>query len=186
MLLKRRVLIGNIAVALMVALVPVYVLLFYRADIHILEGLQREHTDYYVFMIVMGFASCAFFINLLREITKDLADILGDKKIDANTYPIKYGVPSTKILISILAAAYISFLFFLYSELNELLLNRFDHQLAFNKYLNVVYFVLVVFVANFMFAVILTIFSKSTKLYKLSSNFYKLAMLAGVSLIFFL
>ena len=186
MLLKRRALIGNLAVAFLVALVPLYALLFYTADVHLIEGLEKEHKDYYVFIIVMGFAGCAFFINLLREITKDLADIIGDKKIDANTYPIKYGVLSTKVLIAIVAAVYIVFLIYLYLKLDHLLFSNAEALLGINASFPIVVGVLSAFVLTFLVGVLVTVFSKSTKSYKLGSNLYKIAMLAGVSLIFFL
>ena len=62
----------------------------------------------------------AFLINLIREILKDVEDFEGDKQNDLSTFPIKYGLPSTKtvllvfVFILILATTY-PFIFKLYT-----------------------------------------------------------------------
>lgn len=44
----------------------------------------------------------AFLINLIREIVKDMEDVLGDEKENVLTFPLRYGLKKTKIIISIL------------------------------------------------------------------------------------
>ena len=41
----------------------------------------------------------AFLINLIRELVKDIQDIEGDKKVNLRTWPVRFGIKSTKQLI---------------------------------------------------------------------------------------
>ena len=52
----------------------------------------QVHPSYYFF---------AFFFHLGREILKDIQDIEGDTRAGAITFPIKYGVQKSLILIMI-------------------------------------------------------------------------------------
>ena len=47
-------------------------------------------------------AFLAFGFTLIREIIKDMQDIEGDRSAGANTFPLKYGLDSSKRLVSIL------------------------------------------------------------------------------------
>lgn len=47
-------------------------------------------------------AFLAFGFTLIREIIKDMQDIEGDRAAGANTFPLKYGLDSSKHLVSIL------------------------------------------------------------------------------------
>ena len=51
---------------------------------------------------VYGFAIFAFLLNLIREIQKDLADIVGDKDDGRISIPIKYGEQLSKVLVLLL------------------------------------------------------------------------------------
>lgn len=51
----------------------------------------------------------AFLINLIREIVKDMEDVEGDRKADAITFPIKFGVQKTKFLILGIAISLVIF-----------------------------------------------------------------------------
>ncbi|GAB6282749.1 MAG: geranylgeranylglycerol-phosphate geranylgeranyltransferase [Ignavibacterium sp.] len=44
----------------------------------------------------------ALLINLIREIVKDMEDVLGDEKENVLTFPLRYGLKKTKIIVSIL------------------------------------------------------------------------------------
>ncbi len=45
----------------------------------------------------------AFLINFIREIVKDIEDVLGDEKENVYTFPLKYGFKKTKMIILILS-----------------------------------------------------------------------------------
>ncbi len=42
----------------------------------------------------------AFLVTIIREIVKDIEDIEGDKKYNINTFPIKFGIKQSKLLIT--------------------------------------------------------------------------------------
>lgn len=47
-----------------------------------------------VLLIYIGFA---FLTSLLRELVKDIEDVDGDRRYGCNTFPVRYGIKSTKI-----------------------------------------------------------------------------------------
>ena len=69
-----------------------------------------EELGYSIFNIpaywTIGLASALFLLTLVREVTKDVIDIRGDRTVGANTIPIALGVKNTK---SILITIYVVF-----------------------------------------------------------------------------
>lgn len=84
--LKRLPLVGNITVAVLSGLA-----------IWVVGLLFHEHRN-----VVITYAVFAFIISLIREIIKDMEDMRGDKNYGCLTFPIKYGIRTTKKLIYIL------------------------------------------------------------------------------------
>lgn len=86
--LKQTLLIGNIVISVMVAMSILIVGLF-----ELLPAItpQNQPTQLVFFKILLDYAIFAFFINLIREIAKDLEDIDGDYKVGMNTLPIAIG-----------------------------------------------------------------------------------------------
>ncbi len=86
--LKSILLIGNIAVSFLVAFSLIIVGLF-----DLFPAINFVNQDYqsFVFKIVLNYALFAFYLNLMREIVKDIEDIDGDKKGEINTLPIAIG-----------------------------------------------------------------------------------------------
>lgn len=83
--LKKIPLIGNFVIAILTALA----FIFGGTVVHNINN-------------VIIPALFAFLINLIREIVKDMEDVLGDEKQNVLTFPLRYGVKKTKIIISIL------------------------------------------------------------------------------------
>lgn len=91
--LKKYILIGNILISVLVAsniLVLLYLIQF------------STHTSYGVELLVK-FSFFSFFINLVREIIKDIEDIKGDYNTGMKTTPILLGIDRTKKLIYIVS-----------------------------------------------------------------------------------
>lgn len=88
---KRRLLTGNIIIALLSSLSVLIVALF-------------EPHFYPNIIFVLIYAAFAFIISLIREIIKDAEDIEGDERSQCKTFPIRFGIPKTKILLNILIA----------------------------------------------------------------------------------
>jgi geranylgeranylglycerol-phosphate geranylgeranyltransferase len=80
--LKRTVLWGNVAVSLTTAAAFVY------------GGLAVNRPQETIIP-----AAFAFFFHFGREIIKDMEDIQGDSRYHAKTFPIKFGIPPSIILV---------------------------------------------------------------------------------------
>ena len=113
---KRKLLIGNILIALLTALVVVLPSIFI---LHILPGKGSElwlevgykiNISPAIFLSVL-LAVFAFISNFTREIVKDYHDVDGDKKMACETIPIVTGDKFTRFIIGVLI--FIQLLFFL-------------------------------------------------------------------------
>ena len=89
---KQSLLVGNIIVSLLVALSVIIVGIF---DLYPMA--TPENKDYLsiFFEIILDFAFIAFWLNLIREIIKDIEDYPGDLKQGMNTLPIVLGIETT-------------------------------------------------------------------------------------------
>lgn len=89
--LKREPFIGNLTVAFLTAL-SVYLIAFYY---------QKNE------LFVLTYSIFAFFLNLIREIIKDIEDRPGDRKHGCRTLPIVIGFRKTKQVIFAIAIAFV-------------------------------------------------------------------------------
>lgn len=115
---KRQVLLGNIIVAVLVAMVPLIILVFE------LPLILKKYQYYFIagptdvnllIAWVVGYAVFAFLLTLLREIVKDLEDFEGDFAFGRQTIPIAWGVDVAKRIIyvaSIITLALIAFVLY--------------------------------------------------------------------------
>jgi len=169
-LLKKKLLLGNLVVSLVVFLSLVIVPLF---DIVPATNAYNSEQQYEAFYAVFVLACFAFLLTFLREIVKDAEDIKGDRKIQANTFPLRYGLKKTNQLLLILS--FVSIIFVTY----------FAYNLIETKYFGGIYLiVLVVFpLLYFMNGIRL---AKSKKDYHQSSGLLKVIILFGILVQFFL
>jgi geranylgeranylglycerol-phosphate geranylgeranyltransferase len=79
--LKRTVLAGNLVIGLMTGMAFIY-------GGAVVGNMERAVVP----------AVFAFLVNLARELIKDIEDVEGDRKEDAVTLPVKYGVKPTLVL----------------------------------------------------------------------------------------
>ena len=87
--LTSMLLVGNILVSLLVAMSLIVLILF---DIFpAITTTDEMAAQVRASQIVLGYATFAFYINLIRELVKDLEDIDGDKNGNRNTLPIAIG-----------------------------------------------------------------------------------------------
>lgn len=93
--LKKIILVGNITVAALAGLAFIY------------GGVVTNNPKAAVIP-----AFFAFFINLIREIVKDIQDIDGDKKQNIITFPVRYGIQPAKKSAAILIIILIAFTFY--------------------------------------------------------------------------
>jgi geranylgeranylglycerol-phosphate geranylgeranyltransferase len=150
---KKIPLIGNIIVAFLTGLVFIF------------GGVVVENP---IAAIVP--AIFAFLINLIREIVKDMEDVEGDSKADLVTFPIKFGIQKSKILILIIAVILI--LFTLYPFFTQLY--------------KIQYFIAMMVIVNPIIAYSVKILfeNSSQKYLKKISNLLKLSMVFGLIAIY--
>jgi 4-hydroxybenzoate polyprenyltransferase len=112
---KKELFIGNIIIAFLAALVPLLVGIYeipllakqYGTEVaaYFSEFLPGEDPSSYfkiMFYFILGYSTFAFVLNLIREIQKDMADVKGDSRINANTIPLAYGIKNAKKITAVL------------------------------------------------------------------------------------
>jgi 4-hydroxybenzoate polyprenyltransferase len=125
--MKRRFLIGNVIIGILSAVVPLLVGYF---EIPLLEakygsGISSVYPNHAsvpeastaLYQLEFGtllwfmwvYAAFAFFATLVREIQKDMADIIGDEKVGCTTIPIVWGMKRTKRIVMFLIISIIVF-----------------------------------------------------------------------------
>jgi 4-hydroxybenzoate polyprenyltransferase len=179
---KRKFLIGNIVVALLTSIVPIYVYLYLHfSTFDLTDSNIYRHTDSH-FLLILTYAGFAFFFNLIREIIKDMADVKGDLLLKSQTLPIRFGFAKAKIVVSILFIITLIPIWF-YSIMYLLfggLVPDFSASLE-------IFVLLIFFVGIFQLASFIVLLSKNQrKYYLLSANLIKIAMLMGILSICFL
>jgi len=101
--LKREPFIGNLTVAFLTGL-SVYIVAFY---------FQKNE------LLVLTYAIFAFFLNLIREIIKDIEDRHGDRKHGCRTLPIVIGFRNTKQVIFGIATLFVISIFVITIKINK-------------------------------------------------------------------
>ncbi len=124
---KKQMLIGNIMVALMVALVAFLVV---SAEIAAIvaaghSDVLQTHACRVVWTYTAGFAFFAFITNLAREIVKDMEDIDGDMACGGHTLPIEMGLRNSKIVVVLLQIVTLVVLWTTYFVVDDLYLQPY-------------------------------------------------------------
>ncbi len=166
---KRQFLIGNIIVAILIALVPLMVILFEIPLLNKEYGLLMKElrSDFtHIILWVSAFAIFAFLLTLIREIIKDVEDFEGDSAYGRKTMPIVLGILNSKIVI----------ITFILTTLFSLLYINFRFL---NDTITLIYFI-VLLIIPLVFLVYKIIVAEDKKDYHRASNLSKLIMLAGI------
>lgn len=101
---KKKLLIGNVLIALLSAWVIIVVYFFKGATLFSLEGWDAEHHPFNVrrfFKLTALYAGFAFIVTLIREALKDMEDSIGDAQFNCKTMPIVWGIPATKVFTGV-------------------------------------------------------------------------------------
>jgi 4-hydroxybenzoate polyprenyltransferase len=94
--IKAMLLVGNILISLLVAMSLLVMVLF---DVFPVINTADRELQLACTRIIVLYAGFAFFINLIREIVKDLEDIDGDRNGDRQTLPIAFGRTRTVSIV---------------------------------------------------------------------------------------
>ncbi|MEM7185470.1 MAG: geranylgeranylglycerol-phosphate geranylgeranyltransferase [Bacteroidota bacterium] len=113
--IKGMLLLGNILVSALVAMSLLVLILF---DIYpAMDGTVSE-VQLTCTRTILAYAGFAFFINLIREIVKDLQDIDGDKNGGRSSLPIVLGRSRTTLVTFVMGVvALLTVLIYTYQEL---------------------------------------------------------------------
>jgi len=97
---KRQFLIGNLVVAILVAMVPMLVVIYEWPALYRYYSVNAVTLPDFNFILywVGGFAVFAFLTTLTREIIKDIEDFEGDIAYGRNTVPVVTGVISARLI----------------------------------------------------------------------------------------
>ena len=103
--IKKKVLSGNLLISFFTAfsifIVWLYHLIVFRDNPIAMVDARKAIP--LLNIIVITYSIFAFVISLIREIIKDVEDIPGDQKYSMQTFAIRFGIKSTKILVHILS-----------------------------------------------------------------------------------
>jgi 4-hydroxybenzoate polyprenyltransferase len=127
---KRKVIIGNLLIALLTALVPVICGIYLKSEIklqieQIPEYLSIRH--FFPGRMLMVLTCLAFLQNWIREIVKDAQDIKGDLAIKATTLPMIISEKTLAFTLTILLIILPVFLYFQMSFILKL------HEISIDK-----------------------------------------------------
>ncbi len=147
--LKKTPLLGNIAIALLAAFIPLTVLTFeyplltYAYSNEIAYNLSKRVANPFQYMFDWSFylALFAFITTLIRELIKDIEDIKGDEQTQMKTLAVQIGIEKTKN-----AAVFLSALTAILLLVSALKFSLFEHnRIAILVYQIVVLIGLIVF-----------------------------------------
>lgn len=162
--LKQIAIVGNIIISILVALSIIIVGIF---DLLPAITSQNQETQITFFKIVLDYAIFAFFINLAREIAKDLEDIDGDYNSGMQTLPIVIGRSrATKVLFISVIIPLLAIIYYIITYL-------YKHQIA------IIYF-LIAIVAPLIYIAIKSFTASTKKEYFHISTILKIIMLLGM------
>lgn len=175
---KRKFLVGNLIVAFLTALVPLYVFVyaaFSNFPDHSPFGSNATIFLEHNLKALTIYAGYAFLFNIIREIIKDIADVKGDLLLKSQTLPIRFGLKKTKTVLLLLYIVGITpLLYFIYSH------TSMSDEIFLWVRLRVFIYLLIAVVVLTLISMILLILHNKRKYYLASSNFLKFAMLFGV------
>jgi len=178
---KKRILIGNLIIAVLTALVP-FTAGYYELTVmfdsltsqQIENPFQAENLTSLLFSIqyllywIVGYSAFAFILTVIREIIKDCEDIEGDQAFDCQTLPIMYGIEKAKKV-----AAGIAILLFVLMLLLQVI------QFISKDWISLVYFT---FLISFplIWVIVKTFSATKKKHFFIISQSIKIIMLFGI------
>jgi len=171
--LKRKLLIGNIIIALLTAWV-ILVICFSQVGM-LFRGIPAVNEESNkIIRIGILYAAFAFISTVIREAIKDIEDMQGDAKYGCRTMPIVWGVNATKVYVAVWLVVILALLAVL-----QVYVFRFGWWLA-------MAYSVVFIIAPFVFIFLRLFKAAMQKDYHQLSNWTKLVMLSGLlSMIFF-
>ena len=117
---KSEFLSGNLVVAFVLALVPLTVGIYEVSLVQIeyfnKVTVYKDFNFNFIAYWFLAYSVFVFVLTLIREMEKDIEDIVGDKQTGGRTLPIVWGVPAAKGVISFLYVLIIASLIYVRME----------------------------------------------------------------------
>jgi 4-hydroxybenzoate polyprenyltransferase len=101
---KRQAIIGNVVISLLTAL-SVVVVGFYERQIYERVDALFSFEGRRLIQIIGAYAVFAFLISWVRELVKDMEDLIGDSKDGCKTLPIIWGINKAKQFTQVIVIA---------------------------------------------------------------------------------
>ena len=183
---KRIPLLGNLIVAFLSALVPLLVVIFeaplliekYR-DLFI----ANDEKDLFMLMyIILGFSIFAFMLTLIREIVKDIEDVIGDKAYGKKTLAVAFGNGFATVAAGILVVATIYFLFYFQTDIYP---NIYIEPNLLNKKISF-WYIIILLIAPLSYVIYRLIANTTKQGMHITSMILKLIMFFGIAYSFVL
>jgi 4-hydroxybenzoate polyprenyltransferase len=176
---KKRPFIGNIIVAMLVGIVPIWTGIFemHELRLYYTDMLVDSQTFFHQMELwLIAFSAFAFVLTLAREAQKDMEDMEGDITEGYRTLPISLGLSFTKSYTAVLLVAAIGGLIYCM-------------QLVFLPYEN--YFIDwiaagALIVVPCLMSILKTLSAKNKKGFSAASGWTKVAMAGGIAFAYFL
>ncbi len=161
---KKKPLVGNIIVSLLVSLSILIVGVF-----DVIPAITNENVieQYHAFRVLIDYSVFAFMFMLLREIVKDIEDVNGDKKLKMKTLPILLGRKRAKNIV------------FTLSFIPLILVTLY----SFNNFSDIPFvlaYMLIVVMLPLLYFMTKIIYAKTKIDYTYASNLLKYIMLLGM------
>ena len=116
--LKQIMIVGNVVIASLLSFSIIVIGIF--MIIPATDEINKKEMST-VLSVLFDFAIIAFIINFIREIVKDLEDVIGDKNQEMQTLPIVFGTFRTSKLVFVLSfVPIICILYYVYNYLFHL------------------------------------------------------------------
>lgn len=173
--LKRKLLIGNVVVSLMIAWV-ILVIVASQFQLSVLSQFKDEVRIQFSKLLRIGllFASFAFLINLMREIVKDMEDYIGDLRDGCKTMPIVWGFSVSKVFVGFVTIALLLILMVV-----QIYVLQFEWYGAIG-------YAFVLLMLPLLFSLKILMVAQQPIQFQTLSNYYKVIMLLGIlSMVFF-
>ncbi|MEM7086905.1 MAG: geranylgeranylglycerol-phosphate geranylgeranyltransferase [Bacteroidota bacterium] len=169
--LKAMLLVGNILISLLVAMSLLVMVLF-----DIFPAIEVTHRELQIACtrVILLYAGFAFFINLIREIVKDLEDIDGDRNGGRNTLAIVFGRKRAASMVFVLGVvAMFAILLYTYQNISHF------------KTITISYLIFLV-CAPLLYFCIQAWDAESKKQFARLSVILKIIMITGIGSLFFI
>ncbi|MEZ4924331.1 MAG: UbiA family prenyltransferase, partial [Crocinitomicaceae bacterium] len=171
---KRRIFVGNLIVAFLIGIVPLYVLIYNLPSTagQYFPSFITKEISILTYEVVFIVSTIAFVINLMREIIKDIADIRGDMHLAAKTVPIVMGIRQSKLILTLLLIPLLFLMAYFVLGMEPIL--------RYHAHFNLFSILIMSSGLTCVFAFVFLFSANKRKNYLIASNLLKVAMLFGI------